>query len=70
MKMKILCFGASSSRESINRKLAIYASSIFSEAEVVILDLNDFLMPIFSVDIEKESGIPEKGRIWKSFSGK
>lgn len=58
--MKILCFGASASKVSINKKLAIYASSFFSDAAIEILDLNDFLMPIFSVDVEAVSGIPEQ----------
>ena len=64
--MKILCFGASSSKESINKKFAIYASSLFLETEVVALDLNDFLMPIYSMDIEKESGIPEKAHEFRN----
>ncbi len=64
--MKILCFGASSSKESINRKFAIYASSFFPQAEIVTLDLNDYLMPIFSMDIEKESGIPERAHEFRS----
>jgi len=55
---KILAFGASSSSKSINRKLAAYAASLISDAEVNLLDLNDFEMPIYSVDRE-ENGMPE-----------
>lgn len=54
--MKIIAFGASPSKNSINKKLATYAAHLFENAEVEILDLNDFQMPIFSVDIEKEIG--------------
>ncbi len=54
--MKIIAFGASPSRKSINKKLAIYTASLFENAEVEILDLNDFQMPLFSVDIEAEIG--------------
>jgi NAD(P)H-dependent FMN reductase len=54
--MKIIAFAGSPSRHSINKKLATYAASLFENAEVEVLDLNDFQMPLFSVDIEKEIG--------------
>ncbi|HTG65158.1 MAG TPA: NAD(P)H-dependent oxidoreductase [Flavobacterium sp.] len=54
--MKIIAFGASPSKKSINKKLATYAASLFENAEVEVLDLNDYQMPLFSVDIEAEIG--------------
>ena len=54
--MKIIAFAGSNSQHSINKKLAIYAASLFEDAEVEVLDLNDFQMPLFSVDVEKEIG--------------
>ena len=54
--MKIIAFGGSPSKNSINKKLATYAASLFENAEVEVLDLNDFQMPLYSVDIEKEIG--------------
>lgn len=54
--MKIIAFGASPSKNSINKKLATYAAHLFENADVEVLDLNDFQMPIFSVDLEKEIG--------------
>ncbi|PRZ27848.1 NADPH-dependent FMN reductase [Flavobacterium granuli] len=54
--MKIIAFGASPSKNSINKKLATYAAGLFENSEVEVLDLNDFQMPLFSVDIEKEIG--------------
>lgn len=54
--MKIIAFAGSPSKHSINKKLATYAASLFDNADVEILDLNDFQMPLFSVDIEKEIG--------------
>ena len=54
---KIIAFGGSSSKNSINKQLAVYAANLFENAEVEILDLNDYEMPIFSVDKEKENGI-------------
>lgn len=59
MSRKILAFGASNSKNSINKKLVIYAANQIDDAEITVLDLNDFEMPIYSIDREKESGIPE-----------
>lgn len=57
--MKIIAFGGSNSKNSINKKLATYASSLFADASIEILDLNDFALPLFSVDLEKEIGQPQ-----------
>lgn len=54
---KIIAFGASSSKQSINKQLATFAANQFQNASLEILDLNDYEMPIFSVDKEKENGI-------------
>jgi chromate reductase len=54
---KIIAFGASSSKQSINKKLAIYAAGQFNNASVEVLDLNDYEMPLFSVDKQKENGM-------------
>ncbi len=60
--MHIVTFGASNNINSINKQLAIYASSQFKDARVEILDLNDFEMPIYSMEREQKSGIPEPAR--------
>ena len=54
---KIIAFAGSSSKTSINKQLAIYAVNQFENASVEVLDLNDYEMPVFSVDKEKENGI-------------
>jgi len=59
MTKKIIAFGASSSTNSINKQLAAYAASQFENADVEVLDLNDYEMPIFSLDREAKSGIPK-----------
>ena len=41
MSLKILAFGGSNSRNSINKKLAKFVAGLFSNAEVTLLDLND-----------------------------
>jgi NAD(P)H-dependent FMN reductase len=56
---KIIAFGASSSKASINKQLATFAANQFQNATVEVLDLNDYEMPIFSTDRETESGIPQ-----------
>ncbi|MCP4139649.1 MAG: NAD(P)H-dependent oxidoreductase [Chloroflexi bacterium] len=63
--MKILAFAASSSRKSINKALVAYAANllkaeIIKNAEVEIIDMNDFETALYSIDREKESGIPER----------
>lgn len=58
--MKILAFAGSNSHQSINRKLVIHTASFFKEQEITLLDLNDFEMPLFSVDREANDGYPEK----------
>ena len=54
--MKIIAFGASTSNNSINKKLATYAASLFENATVEVLDLTDFEMPLFDVDLEMTIG--------------
>ena len=56
--MKVLAFAASNSKTSINKQLATYAASLVKGADVEVIDLNDYEMPIFSIDRESESGQP------------
>ncbi len=62
---RILAFGASSSIKSINKKFASYAASQIKDAEVNLIDLNDFEMPLFSVDKQAKVGIHEKAFYFK-----
>ena len=59
MKKKIDAFGASSSKNSINKEFSYFAAKQIDNAVINLLDLNDFEMPIFSIDSEKEHGIPK-----------
>jgi len=60
--MKILAFGASNSSQSINKKFVTSVAKYYKELDDVkeIIDLNDYAMPVFSVDLEKEIGIPQQ----------
>ena len=56
--MKILTFGASNTKKSINKALAGFTATLVPGAEIEILDLRDYDLPIFSEDLEKEIGQP------------
>ena len=62
---KIVAFGASSSSNSINKRLATYAAQQIQNSNVVILDLNNFEMPIYSEDSERLNGIPKEAYNFK-----
>jgi chromate reductase len=65
--MKIIAFAGSPSKKSINKKLVTYASGLFENAQVEVLDLNDYEMPLFSVDKEEVIG---QHSLAKAFLGK
>ena len=58
MDKKVLVFAGSTSKKSINKQLASHAASKLKNISYEVADLNDYLAPIFSVDIE-EVGFPE-----------
>jgi len=59
---KIIAFAGSNSKTSINKQLAIYTSSLVEDVEVIILDLNNFELPIYGIDYETENGIPDNAQ--------
>ena len=60
--MKLLAFAASNSKHSINKMLVTHAASLLDGAEIDILDLNDYEIPLFSIEREVELGHPEQAR--------
>jgi chromate reductase, NAD(P)H dehydrogenase (quinone) len=56
--MKIIAFGASAATNSINQQLATYAASLFTNATVEVLNLNNYQLPIYTTDVEAATGIP------------
>ena len=62
VKLKILAFAATNSRDSINKALISYAARLLADEEVEIIDINEYEMPLYSVDREREIGIPEQAR--------
>ncbi|MDE2260506.1 MAG: NAD(P)H-dependent oxidoreductase, partial [Betaproteobacteria bacterium] len=61
---KILVFAGSARRDSLNKKLARVAADAARAggAEVTLIDLDDYQMPIYHGDLEEQSGLPENAR--------
>ncbi len=58
--MNVLAFGASYHKASINKALASYTAGLFKDEHTIkILDLNQFEVPLFTVDREAETGHPK-----------
>ena len=55
----IIAFAGSNSKKSINKQLATYTANQLKDAEANVLDLNDFELPMYSIDYENEHGIPD-----------
>jgi len=66
-KPKILVFAGSARRDSFNRKLAAVAARGAEEAgaDVSLVNLGDFEMPIYDGDLEESEGIPEGALAFK-----
>ncbi|MEY4925827.1 MAG: hypothetical protein RI894_263 [Bacteroidota bacterium] len=64
--MKIVSFGASSSKKSINQQFASYAAQQFENASIELLDINSFELPLFTIEREAEIGMPEAAKLFVS----
>ncbi len=62
--MKILAFAGSNSSQSINLKLVKHSLTYFKDAEINLLNLNDFEMPIYSMDREKRNEFPKEAHLF------
>lgn len=56
----IIAFAGSNSKNSINKQLVTYAASLVDNANSTILDLNDYELPLYGIDLEMEEGIPQE----------
>ncbi len=65
--IKILAFAGSSRKNSVNKKLLNIAALAAEKegANVTVIDLADYPMPIFNQDLEVEQGMPEKAHDFK-----
>lgn len=57
-KKKILLFAGSNSSQSINRKIVEHAAGLLNGHHTRLIDLRDFPLPLFSVDLEEQEGVP------------
>ena len=57
---RILAFSGSARRDSLNRKLLAAAVQATRDAgaEVTLLDLNEYVLPLYHGDLEEQGGLP------------
>ncbi|MGB9003659.1 MAG: NAD(P)H-dependent oxidoreductase [Nitrosotalea sp.] len=63
-KPKILAFAGSTRTDSFNKKLVRIAATGATEAgaDVTVIDLRDFPMPLYDGDLEQKEGLPPNAR--------
>ena len=59
---KVIAFAGSNSKTSINKQLAAFTGGLLKNNSLEVLDLNDFEVPTYSVNLELESGINENAK--------
>jgi NAD(P)H-dependent FMN reductase len=59
---QIIAFAGSDSQTSINKQLAVYAAALVEGAEVTVLDLSDFELPVYSMNVELADGVPDNAQ--------
>ena len=64
MAVRILAFSGSARRDSLNKKLIRVAAQAARDAgaEVTLIDLDDFTLPVYHGDLEADHGMPENAR--------
>ena len=67
MKPRILAFAGSTRTGSFNKKLVQIAAAGARDAgaEVAVIDLRDYAMPLYDGDLEAQSGLPEAAKRFK-----
>ncbi|MEO1059839.1 MAG: NAD(P)H-dependent oxidoreductase [Actinomycetota bacterium] len=73
--MRLLAFAASNSSRSINRRLVDHAVELLEgglvpDVTVDTIDLNDFEMPIYSIDRQEADGIPQEAHDFRAAIGR
>ncbi len=63
-QIKILAFAGSAREDSFNKKLVKIAADGASQngADVTLLDLRDYPIPLFDEDLEKKEGLPSNAK--------
>jgi len=63
--IKILAFAGSARRESVNQRL-VEAAAKLADAEVTVISLSDYPMPLYDGDLEEANGMPDKVKEFKT----
>lgn len=58
----IIVIGGSNSKKSINKELATYAAEQLNDVVLTIVDLNEFKLPLYGIDLETEEGIHSEAK--------
>jgi chromate reductase len=63
-KPKILAFAGSTRTDSYNKKLVknAAAGAMESGVDITVIDLRDFVMPLYDGDLEQQQGLPPNAR--------
>lgn len=55
---KVITIPGSNSKKSINKRLVEHAGRQLKDVEIINIDLNNFVLPLYSIDLENEEGFP------------
>lgn len=67
-KAKILVFSGSTRKDSFNKQLAAVAANLANaKADVTLLDLADFPLPLYDGDLEASDGMPTNAQKLRRF---
>jgi chromate reductase len=62
---KILAIGGSNSKKSINKIFATYIANQLENVEVEVANWEGLVLPLYSPDLEEETGVPENALRFK-----
>ena len=65
MKPKILALAGSAREDSCNKKLIRFAAKDIQNADVTLIDIRDYPIPLYDGDLEAAEGLPENAKILK-----
>jgi len=65
MKPKILALAGSAREESVNKKLIRFAAKDIQNADVTVIDIRDYPIPLYDGDLEAAEGLPKNAKILK-----
>lgn len=62
MKPKILALAGSAREDSCNKKLIRYAAKGIENADVTLIDIRDYPIPLYDGDLEEAEGLPDNAK--------